>query len=476
MEKRAVVWFRNDLRLHDNEALVEAIATGAEIVPVYVFDERIFVGRDRFGFEKSSRFRTRFIIQAVEQLREAIRERGADLIVRVGKPEEEVFKIALEVKSSWVFCNRERTREEQQVQDALEKQLWTVGQEIRYTRGKMLYYTADLPFPITQAPEIFTQFRKEVEDVVPVRCPLDTPESIPMSKVVPEPGSIPDLKTFGKEDVFDERHIENHRFHGGEKSGLEQLKYYLQDTGLLHQYFDTRNNMLGWDFSSKLSAWLSAGCISPKMVFHEIKSFEKSFGKSKSTYWLFFELLWRDFFRLMGKKHGDRIFRQSGIKGKSQPFANNQEAFEHWINGTTGVPLIDANMRQLRETGFMSNRGRQIVASFLVNDLQVNWLMGAAYMESMLIDYDPCSHYGNWNYIAGVGSDPREDRYFNPVSQAKKYDPEGDFVRYWIPELQHVPMPYLHQPYLMNDQLQRQYNVILGRDYPYTVTSGAISA
>jgi len=476
MEKRAVVWFRNDLRLHDNEALVEAIATGAEIVPVYVFDERIFSGFDRFGFEKASKFRTRFIIQAIHQLRESIRERGAELIIRVGKPEKEIFDIAREVRASWVFCNRERTTEEQQVQDALEKQLWTVGQEIRYTRGKMLYYTADLPFPITQAPEIFTQFRKEVEDIVPVRFPLDTPENIPMSKVVPYSVDIPELKTFGKDDQFDQSHIENHRFQGGEKAGLEQLKYYLHDTGLLHRYFDTRNNMLGWEFSSKLSAWLSTGCVSPKKVFHEIKRFEKDFGKSKSSYWLFFELLWRDFFRLMGKKHGDSIFRQSGIKGKVQPCSDNPEAFQTWMNGTTGVPLIDANMRQLKETGFMSNRGRQIVASFLVNDLQVNWLLGAAYMESMLIDYDPCSHYGNWNYIAGVGSDPREDRYFNPVTQAKKYDPDGDFVKYWIPELQHIPAPYLHQPYLMNEQLQKEYKIVLGRDYPFADMSRVLSA
>jgi deoxyribodipyrimidine photo-lyase len=434
--RRVILWFRNDLRLHDNESLTDAIDIGAEILPVYIFDERIFKGHTSFGFEKTGRFRTKFIIESVANLRENLRKRGADLIIRIGKPEEIIFEIARQVKSNWVFCNRERTAEEVKVQDRLEKNLWSIGQELRYGRGKMLYYTSDLPFPVNQTPDTFTNFRKEVERIVQVRPPLPTPDYIPFIQCVIDPGPVPKLSDFGKSEV-EIHHVENKMFAGGEDAGLAQLKYYFWDNKLVSRYKETRNELLGWDFSSKFSAWLASGCLSPKMIYAELHKFEQRIKKNESTYWLFFELLWRDFFRLMGKKHGNKIFCFSGTRGVDIKAKTDWDKFRLWANGNTGMPFVDANMRQLNATGFMSNRGRQNVASYLVKDLGVNWLMGAEYFESLLIDYDPCSNYGNWNYIAGVGSDPREDRYFNIPVQARRYDPECAFIRYWMPELGH---------------------------------------
>ncbi|MBK6785764.1 MAG: deoxyribodipyrimidine photo-lyase [Saprospiraceae bacterium] len=168
-----------------------------QIIPVYVFDERIFKGKTSYGFDKIQSFRTQFIIESVEDLRKNLRIRGADLLVRMGKPEEIIFELAKTLKTQWVYCNRERTYEEVMVQDKLEHHLWTIGQEIRYTRGKMLYYTSDLPFPITQTPESFTAFRKEVEKIIPVRKPVPVPETVPYMEMV-DPGIIPDLDYFGK--------------------------------------------------------------------------------------------------------------------------------------------------------------------------------------------------------------------------------------------------------------------------------------
>ena len=194
---------------------------------------------------------------------------------------------------------------------------------------------------------------------------------------------------------------------------------------------------------------------------------EAEFGANKSTYWLIFELMWRDYFRFIGKKYGNRIFLRGGVKQEPNPeWKNDRRLLELWVEGRTGVPFIDANMRELKQTGFMSNRGRQNVASFLVKDLMVNWQMGAEYFESILIDYDPCSNWGNWNYIAGVGCDPRENRYFNILSQAKRYDPKGEYVRLWIPELQAVPGEKIHQPDLLSERDQKNMHVILGADYP----------
>lgn len=468
MEHTAIVWFRNDLRIHDNEALTEALQKAKNILPVYIFDQRIFNGDTRFGFAKTHKFRAKFIIESVLDLRQNLRKMGSDLIVRIGNPEEEIYSIAKMAKSSWVFCNRERTSEEVRVQDKLEKNLWKIGQELRFVRGKMLFHTADLPFPVCQVPDVFSNFRKEVEGITPIRPPLEMPDKLPAVDEHLDRGEVPTLDSLGKECV-DTLHIENKKMIGGESQALNQLNYYLFESRLIDKYKETRNAMLGWDFSSKLSVWLSTGCISPKYVYFKLKEYEQTHDKNESTYWLFFELLWRDFFRLMGKKYENKIFRKEGMKDVDVSGNVDITLFNLWKNGMTGIPMIDANMRQLNATGFMSNRGRQNVASFLVKDLNINWVMGAEYFESMLIDYDPCSNYCNWNYIAGVGNDPREDRYFNILSQSKRYDPHGDFIRYWIPELKGLPDSYIHQPEIMDIDAQVKNNFIIGKTYPTAI-------
>ncbi len=468
MSNTAIIWFRNDLRLHDNEAIIEALTKADSILPVYVFDDKIFKGKTSFGFDKCGKFRTNFIIEAVTDLRINLRKFGSELIIRVGNPEEEIFNIANECRSSWVYCNRERTEEEVIVQERLEKKLWSIGQELRFVRGKMLYHTADLPFPVSQVPDVFTQYRKEVEGIISVRAPLETPAVIPTMKTSLDMGEIPNLAFFGK-TAIEPLHAENQNFTGGETAGKAQLYYYLWGSDHIKEYKETRNEMLGWNYSSKLSPWISIGCLSPKYIFSQLKLYESDVCKNNSTYWLYFELLWRDFFRLMGKKYGNKIFQKEGPKNKKNNLNDSFDKFELWAKGQTGIPMIDANMRQLNQTGFMSNRGRQNVASFLINDLKINWLMGAEYFESLLIDYDPCSNYGNWNYIAGVGSDPREDRYFNTVLQSKRYDPRGIFLKYWIPELKSVPTAFIHQPELMDLISQAESEVFIGKDYPLPV-------
>lgn len=465
-KRRAIVWFRQDLRLHDNEALSEALKIADEVMPVYVFDERTFKGKTRFGFPKTGRYRTQFILESVADLRDSLQKLGSNLWIRVGKPEDIIFEFARTIKSSWVFCNRERTRDEVRVQDALEKKLWSIGQEIWYSRGKMLFYTADLPFPVPHTPDVFTQFRKEVEKIVPIRDPIPSPLLLPPLTVPLDSGSLPSGEQLSPA-VFRNQPETDSEFKGGETAGLERLRYYIWESGLIRNYKDTRNGLLGVDYSSRFSPWLAQGCLSPKLIYHEIRRYEARFGENESTYWLIFELLWRDFFRFMAKKHGNKIFLKNGTAGKPVPdWQDDWELFQKWAEGTTGIPFIDANMRELKKTGFMSNRGRQNVASFLVKGLNINWLMGAEYFESLLIDYDPCSNYGNWNYIAGVGSDPREDRYFNIYSQARRYDPKGDYTRYWLPELKDLPPDKIHQPELLSLEEQEAFQFRLGKDYP----------
>jgi deoxyribodipyrimidine photo-lyase len=464
--KRVIVWFRNDLRVHDNEALVDALETAEMVFPVYIFDERTFGGKTKYGFRKTDIFRTQFIIESIKDLRANLQNLGSNLIVRVGKPEDIITELAQELKTSWVFCNRERTHEELNVQDTMERNLWTIGQELRYSRGKMLYYTADLPFPITHTPDVFTQYKKEVEKIVPVRPPLCTPLTVHTELGNLEAGPIPNLEDFGYGSE-DQKRLKGQILQGGETNGLNRLKDYIWTYDQIAQYKDTRNEMIGLDYSSKFSSYLSTGCLSPKLIYEEIKKYEKTRKKNDSTYHLVFELLWRDFFRLMGKKHGNTLFKKGGIKReKRHDLKDDMSLFKIWAEARTGIPFIDAAMREIKATGYMSNRARQNVASFLVNDLHINWQIGAEYFESLLIDYDPCSNWGNWNYIAGVGNDPRENRHFNIILQARRYDPDGAFVKHWIPELSQVPSEYVHQPHLMSQEEQKEYGVILAKHYP----------
>jgi deoxyribodipyrimidine photo-lyase len=443
--KRAIVWFKTDLRLHDNEALTEALKTADEIYPVYIFDERIFKGISRLGFRKTGAFRAQFVIESVVDLKNSLKEKGIDLIVKIGKPEIEIPEIARQIKSSWVFGLMERLPEEAEVQNLLEKNLWAIGQELRLFRGKMLYYTQDLPFPVAHTPDTFTAFRKEVEKITPIRLPLPSPVIFKSWTNEIDCGQVPSLSDFDlKMPEFDSRSALI--FKGGESEALQRLKYYLWDSKLLSNYEETRNGLIGGDFSTKLSAWLAQGCISPKLIYAEIQKYEKVHGSNKSTYWLYFELLWRDYFRLIGKKFGKKIFLKSGIFDK-KPKSNQQSKvlFNAWAEGKCGQPFIDANMIELKLSGFMSNRGRQNVASYLVNDLKLNWQLGAEYFESQLIDYDPTSNWVNWLYIAGLGNDPREDRYFNPQTQSRRYDPQAAYMKLWLPELNVLSADEIHE-------------------------------
>ncbi len=258
-------------------------------------------------------------------------------------------------------------------------------------------------------------------------------------------------------------------FTGGESAGIARLQDYFWTGDRLRTYKETRNGMLGADYSSKFSPWLSLGCLSPRYIYQQVQDYETQRIKNDSTYWLIFELLWRDYFRFICAKHGNAIFRQSGLQGIPIPWQEDWQKFTLWQQGKTGFPLVDANMRELAATGFMSNRGRQNVASFLTKNLGINWQMGAEWFESMLIDYDVCSNWGNWNYTAGVGNDARGFRFFNIIKQSKDYDPEGEYVKYWLPELAKIPAAKVHEPWKLLEVEQQRFGVQIGKDYPHPI-------
>jgi len=218
-------------------------------------------------------------------------------------------------------------------------------------------------------------------------------------------------------------------FHGGEAAALAHLRaYFASDRP--HRYKATRNGLTGVGFSSKFSPWLASGALSARTAYAHLKAFEAERGASDGSYWLWFELLWRDYFRFLHLKYGRRLYRAGGL-GKQPVPGHDPAAFARWCRGETGEPLVDAAMRELATTGFMSNRLRQLVASYLINDLACDWRAGAAWFEAQLIDYDVYSNQGNWLYIAGRGTDPRGGRRFDPIKQAREHDPAGRFRSLW---------------------------------------------
>jgi deoxyribodipyrimidine photo-lyase len=329
-----------------------------------------------------------------------------------------------------VYAKKEVAYEEKNTEAELEKRLWKINCSLETYSTSTLYHAVDLPFSIKDIPDVFTSFRKKVERESTVRPVIDTPKLIRSPRI--EALNLPALQALGLNTPADDKR-KALDFKGGESQGIRRLNYYFSQTRLISTYKQTRDGLIGGDYSTKFSPWLALGCLSPRELYYELKKYEADSGANESTYWLEFELLWRDYFRFMMKKHRHQFFLQSGIKKeRSQPPAGNPEALEMWIEGKTGNDFIDANMRELKLTGFMSNRGRQNAASYLINDLKLDWRYGAAYFEQQLIDYDVCSNWGNWAYLAGVGNDPRGKRYFNTEKQALQYDPGSEYRNLWL--------------------------------------------
>lgn len=427
--KTAIVWFKTDLRLTDNETLIKAITQSDVVIPVYCFDDSHYE-KTTYGFEKTGSFRAQFLLESLRDLDTNLRALGSQLLILRGKPEVEIPRIAKEYNAYKVFAKREVSFEEKQTEKLVQNELFKLRCEFETSSTSTLYHAEDLPFSIKDIPDMFSNFRKKIEKDATVRTVFEKPLSINSPKF-PE-SVLPTLADLGlASKTIDSRAAI--QFEGGETVAIRQLNHYFFETKYLSNYKETRNGMIGADYSSKFSAWLALGCISPRLIYQEIKKYEGQFGANDSTYWLVFELLWRDFFRFMFKKHQTKFFLYDGIKTeKVNSKSLNEKLLSQWINGNTNSDFINANMLELQLTGFMSNRGRQNVASFFCNELNMDWRFGAAYFEEQLIDYDVCSNWGNWAYLAGVGNDPRGHRWFNIEKQAGDYDKNKAFRNLWL--------------------------------------------
>lgn len=424
MSKKILVWFRNDLRLHDNEMLVEAIAKSEEILPVFCFDPRQFEMTAYHSFKTGS-VRAKFLIESVNGLRQSLQCLGGDLFIVSGKPEEVLPDLVSKYEIAEVYHHREVASEETEISTQVEDLLWKQKVNLKHFIGHTLYNKEDLPFPIKDIPDVFAQFKKKTErDAIVKPCFL-TPQQINFVKV-DEWGDLPNLPELCA-NLIEAELTEKTEIIGGETEALTHLHDFLHTgEGIALSNTTLKKNSI----VSKLSAWLALGCLSPREVYWKMKEAEASYGLKPYFNQIVLGLLWRDYFRFMFKKYRNTFFKSKGFSLQPKQKTDlNIELLNAWKSGNTEQPLVNSLMIELNTTGYLSNSARQLVAAYLVYELNVNWVYGAAYFEERLIDYAPASNWGNWANLAGVGNDARLTASFDFQKLIKIVDPKGVYTQ-----------------------------------------------
>lgn len=420
-KQTALYVFENDLRVADNPLLNQACSQAhvdkAALLCVFClqpwqFESYIPEGNCMGGA------RYDFLWQSLADLSNQLQNHGLSLVVRIGKVQEVVTELHHQFQFSHIYHSQSAGYYERGQWNQLATQLSAVSFHLAHNNS--IFSAEQLPFDVMDLPRHFTPFRKRVENTAGRQCQafvgyhdvsysfnaLDQWSQLPAAKLAATEASA---------------------FQGGEQAAQQQLNDYFSSQAPSN-YKQVRNQLLGWSNSTKFSPWLALGCVSPIQILDKLRNYESNHGANDSTYWIYFELLWREFFYWNALKQGRQLF-QNQTQSAFDPQCTDE--FMRWCQGKTGADLIDGCMRQLNQTGYLSNRGRQIAASYLIHELSTDWRLGASYFERMLIDYDVASNWGNWQYIAGVGADPRGGRHFNLEKQQQTHDPEGRFVQQW---------------------------------------------
>lgn len=410
---RNLVYFRKNLRLHDNTLVREALQSGTEVLFIYKLPK----------FSEISSPKSNFLWETLCDLRSSLKNKGHDLILFKEDSPDFICDLQDRFTFNKIFIDDipafYESQELKRIENKLSKKLVSAKVD------RILNYE-DLNFQIKDMPDGFTPFRKKIEKNIPFYGAM--PECFENANPL-----IHDLSN----TLWDLRPDYNKHsdtafpFKGGETAAKKRIESYFFDSHRISTYKKTRNGMVGSEYSSKLSPWLANGSLSVRYVWEKVLDYEQQIEENDSTYWLKFELLWREYFRWLYEKYERRFFHLNGLYGHEYSYEQNEKKLDSWKNATTGNSFIDANMLELNSTGFMSNRGRQNVASYLIHHLNQDWRQGAMYFEEKLIDDDVYSNWGNWLYLSGVGTDPRS-RVFNPDLQASRYDPNAEFQNLWL--------------------------------------------
>ncbi|KAL9650809.1 hypothetical protein ABK040_001859 [Willaertia magna] len=484
--KTVLVWFRNDLRVADNEALFKALkqckSEQKVLLPMYLFNS--FETTEPFpyslsGLSSCGPRRAKFITETVVALSKSLSSKilvnvvPFDLNDNCKELQEFTMKIIEKYQVTDIYLNEEICEFEKQVEKSISKVCKEKDIKLHLTWSSTLIHKKDLPYKDIKNdfPKVYSAFKKKIEksqtweedkeDIVKDCYEIVSKEldeflinKIENNEIL---GDIETngITTFLQSKLFPHKTIEeieeetkydnrsSFNWIGGEDKALERLNSYI-DSNSFETYVDTRNGNIGSEYSTKLSPYLATGAISPRQIYHKIKE-NKTNDNEKSAQSMYQELLWRDFFRFLANKMGRSFFFEKQLQPNKKldyewiipTNPSNDNLFQSWCQGKTGYPFVDACMRELNHTGFLNNRGRMVVASFLVKDMHLDWRLGAEYFERNLLDNDPHSNYGNWAWAAGIGCDFRP-RYFNPIKQGIDHDKEAKFIKRWVREVNKV--------------------------------------
>lgn len=438
MSRKSLIWFRKNLRIYDNRCLDTTLRNSDKVVAVFIIDP-CFFQNTKYGFKRLSDFRLSFLYESIEQLRSNLELLNIHLNIIQGDSFTVLSEIIKQEKISDLYYEKDIAAEER----AIEKEIKKAFSNINFNKfnANYIFKYDEIKGRVKKLQDTFTKFRKYHEqDFLESKKVIINPnyshksESINLNeenyrKIDME--ILANLQTLKNQiNVLCDTRA-TFLYKGGEEAGLDRIKNFIWEQKSIKRYKRTRNGLMGRNFSSRFSAWLANGSISVNFVMHEIEKFENDVLKNESTYWLKFELLWREYFRLLYGKYKKKSFFLKGPHDRETYNDLDEELCNKWINGKTGQAFIDANMICLKQTGYLSNRGRQNVVSYFIHELKQDWRFAASYLESMLIDYDIFSNWLNCSYIAGLMG-TAEAHKFDLNHQVNSYDPKRHFIKHWL--------------------------------------------
>ncbi|AYF73863.1 deoxyribodipyrimidine photo-lyase [Nocardia yunnanensis] len=429
----SIVLFTRDLRVHDNPALDAACREADAVVPLFVFDDELLA---RVAEAPN---RIRFLLAALTELDGELRARGGRLVVRRGQVAEEVARLAAEVHAREVHLAEEVTGYGLRRDARIRERLARIGCAVHTHPGSLTAVAASALRPDTGRDHyaVFGPYFRRWLDT-PMRKPLPAPDAIVVPSVAHE--SIPDPDTLASGEGSPDLAV------GGETTGRKLLEHWL--SGPVRSYADLKD-LPAADATSGLSPYLHFGCVSAAEVAF------RTDASDPGGHAFIRQVAWRDFYhQVLAADPGVAV---RDYRTPWEPWRSDPQAVAAWCAGRTGYPMVDAGMRQLLAQGIMPGRARLIAASFLVKTLRVDWRVGARHFERWLVDADVANNRMNWQWMAGTGTDTRSSRVLNPLRQADRFDPDGDYARRWLPELAALPGAEIHRPWRAG---------VFGSDYP----------
>lgn len=452
-----ILWYRRDLRVADHAALTAAVATGHPIIPVYVFDDKAS------GSWTPGRASLWWLHHSLKSLSKSLKKLGADLILRRGSPDAEILRLVRESGATTVYCTRGYEPRDRDLETRLQEELVKKGGALKRFGGRLLVEPEKVRTQAGEPFKVYTPFWRNLSAIFEPGTPYRAPKAM----------SPANLKLAS--DDLASWNLLPHRpdwagglretWEPGEPAAHSRLEAFLD--GALSSYKEQRDrpDVPG---TSRLSPHLHFGEISPRMCWYRAAAASGGEGFGFETFYK--ELVWREFSYNLLYHWPDLPDEPFRPEFRAFPFREDHEGLDAWQRGETGYPIVDAGMRQLWHTGWMHNRIRMVVASFLVKDLMIPWQAGEAWFWDTLVDADLANNAASWQWVAGSGADAAPYyRIFNPVKQGETFDPAGNYVRRWVPELARLPDVVIHAPWRATQAELDDAEVVLDRTYPMPI-------